>query len=976
MVDDGADDGLLGADELRALAGVREALEGVEREQGRILRERGRLRDQLEGLLGGLRANGVVLSFDAAGTLVGADGAVDRLLGISADELVSNFDEIATGAMREAVEEANRKALGSSSSVAESDGSLRCGGAEHAFHWIHVPRSDGGGDVVGVEVIGVLLVDTAPGDDSVDGADPFETLVIETAQSIIDDAGDASIGRALKAFGESFGVDRVVINGYEGGDHKFLVRSSWLRSGTEPLDAENRGISRSEIPWAYSQLGAGEMVVISEAAELPPDAAAELRLYASEGAKTSLLVPIARRGALFAFVSMQTVDAEREWSDAQLVRARRFGMLLSGALAQASAVAVLEAARNEASDAVGRAEEAERKAERAEEKVEDAEERAQEAQQRVDEISDEAEKARSRVAELEVELETAGQETRAARELSAAADERIRNAEVAVDDVRSELDGVKQEAAEAQCELDDLKEEAERAQRRSEDTAADALVVRKRLGEARADAEAGRREAAEARVELQELREGVREDASTAASESESPVVAPEAELEAEFEAAFEADPKDEPEDGPEGELEAEREAEKESVVFGDHDLDATIELETRDLDPAAAAEPDTSDLDAIAAAERSAGQFDPDATLEIESPGDGLPRDLGLDEILEKTDAVEESTSAAEIAGPDPEPDVSSGVDATVEVPGPPSHETELLDGAGDAADADPNVADLDDADPELAEPDGPTIDVEEPAAAEVAREVEEARQMARQVAGKGGDESFRDADDADTIDEEDEALDVLDGEAPASPGSPGIDPTIGLQDVGGNVELYRNLLSKFRQDYLGAAAKIESAIAKGNIEVAHLLLHAVKGVGGMLGAERVRSTAEDLETSLIGSDETTSQAALDAFTGALNEVLDSITALDGGAELLPAEPAAASIAEKHVSDPMVLRSYLSGLRHHLLSEKSKQCQLVMREITARTWPGEFNDQVAELAGLIGAHEFDTARHVFDALVSKLDDN
>ena len=142
------------------------------------------------------------------------------------------------------------------------------------------------------------------------------------------------------------------------------------------------------------------------------------------------------------------------------------------------------------------------------------------------------------------------------------------------------------------------------------------------------------------------------------------------------------------------------------------------------------------------------------------------------------------------------------------------------------------------------------------------------------------------------------------------------------------------------------------------------------------MLGAQRVRSTAEDLETNLIGNDETTTQVARDAFTGALEEALKAIAALDGGAELPSPGPDVAPAAEIHVSDPMVLRSYLSGLRQHLLAEKSKQCQLVMREITARPWPAEFNEPVAELAGLIGADRFEEARVAFDTLMSMFEDD
>lgn len=253
MGDDTIDDGTLGAGELGMLDGVREALEGVEREQGRVLRERGRLRDQLEGLLGGLRATGVVLCFDSEGTLTGAEGAVDGLLGISSSELVSKFDDIAPGATREAVLAANRKASEPSATLVESYGSLRCGDTERAFQWLHVPRWDVAGDVVGVDVIGVHLADTAPDDGGAEGPDSFDAVFVETAQRIIDDPGVALIEGALATFGESFAADRVVINEYDEDDRRFSVRASWLRGGTEPLDAETRGIPISDIPWAYAQ---------------------------------------------------------------------------------------------------------------------------------------------------------------------------------------------------------------------------------------------------------------------------------------------------------------------------------------------------------------------------------------------------------------------------------------------------------------------------------------------------------------------------------------------------------------------------------------------------------------------------------------------------------------------------------------------------------------------------------------------------
>jgi hypothetical protein len=53
-------------------------------------------------------------------------------------------------------------------------------------------------------------------------------------------------------------------------------------------------------------------------------------------------------------------------------------------------------------------------------------------------------------------------------------------------------------------------------------------------------------------------------------------------------------------------------------------------------------------------------------------------------------------------------------------------------------------------------------------------------------------------------------------------------------------------------------------------------------------------------------------------------------------------------------------------------MGEKVRQCQLVMREITARKWPADYNDRVSELAELVEAGEFGEAREVYDRLMQQ----
>jgi HPt (histidine-containing phosphotransfer) domain-containing protein len=195
-----------------------------------------------------------------------------------------------------------------------------------------------------------------------------------------------------------------------------------------------------------------------------------------------------------------------------------------------------------------------------------------------------------------------------------------------------------------------------------------------------------------------------------------------------------------------------------------------------------------------------------------------------------------------------------------------------------------------------------------------------------------------------------------------------PGLDTKAGLDEVGGNVELYKSLLRKFRNDYKGASNKISGAVEKGNVEVAHLLLHAIRSSAGVIGAVRVREAAGGLEGALILR-QPDDPGVLAELTASLAELLDTIERLEDGAELV-IRPAT---SEVHLSDPKVLRSYLEGLRQHLRARKPKQCQLVMREVTARSWPVGLDEDVDRLAELVRAEDFEAADDVYATLLEKL---
>jgi len=914
------------AEASEALSEVRQALEAVERRQGSAARERRRLRAQLDGLLKALREDAVVLYFDAEGDLVEAKGPLQEQLGASAAELLADFEDFADEETVDALEEANKAVLEDEATGAcVSDGFLHGDDEDLAVTFIHLRRTDEDGELLGTEAIGLVAPAAEPDEDLDAGTDPFQMLLDHIGHRLIDDAGEASVERAVQTFGDFLLADRVVINRYDEEGRRFAMAESWLRADTRPLVAEERGIPISEIPWAYSALGAGEHVVISEGTELPADARNEKKLYASDGVASALLVPMVRRDALVGFVSIQSAQSSRDWSDADVSRARSFVMLLAAALARAEVEAELDEAREDAEQAAARGE-------RAEARAEEAEARAQEAEVRARDAEKLAEETGSRLETVEAEARS----------------------------LRDKLDGIMGGADTTRSEMEGLMAEAERAQRRSEDAAADALAVRRELEDVRGQLADALRDAAE-------LRAG----GSAAALAFSHTELAPEPE---ESEESEEEDVLEMEEDVLEVDFD---DVEETPAPWSprprrgdDFDFGSTIETKSEDF----------------------GRSFDPDATLELEAAREAADRaaeEIGGDNVEQPADTEEEDKDLPRAIGLDAILGRTlTSAEKVEEAPERWKEEKASWEDRAGEVDLPEFLTDRDDDDDDVVE-----IDIDDE------NDFDAARRMAREAAGRDeADDHDRDRDRGlppvilpDFMERTGEFSAARPGRVAAEPEVEeepepetlpplaGIDTEVGLGDVGGNVELYRNLLTKFRRDYIGASSKIKAAIDKGNIEVAHLLLHAVKGVSGVLGALRVRDTADDLETKLIGSDAEATRASMEAFGGALNQVLDAIGELEGngGGASNPVHAAeqeqrfSDDASEAHVSDPMVLRSYLSGLRQHLMAERSRQCQLVMREITARNWPGDYNARVGELATLLDEADFEAARESFEALMA-----
>jgi HPt (histidine-containing phosphotransfer) domain-containing protein/predicted nucleic acid-binding Zn-ribbon protein len=896
---------------LRAMGELRSALEGIERELDRATSGETDLRRRFEKVLEALRADAFIVSFDGDGEIDAVEAAFAERFGIDPTDGDAALARLLDEASREQLRQANARLLEGEAECVVS----RVTFGEAPFEVVQVARVGDAGERRGVEAICRPLGVGRDEGVAAEGEIAFGALMARNAQRLLDAPGGGATRKALASFGEQLAVDRVVLNDYDEAARTFYVQESWQADGVEPAAQESRGISISELPWAYSTLSAGETVQISGAAELPREAASEKRLYASGDVKAALLVPLSRGGTLTGFVSLQSAGRERSWTDTDVARARQLAAILSASRTVTGLTADLETARRESEGSAEQLEATKREVDEA--RILETDLRGQ-----VDELSLAAETARGQVGELEAELdrmrsqlgelESAAEEARKTRDeaeaVAAEAREQGNKTEAERDHARRQLEAVNKELESARPQLEDANKELDSARRQLEEAKEELDSARRQLEEVGEERDSARRQLEEAKEEVDNARRRAEEAAEDAGRRP-----------------------------------------------GGGYDPDATIDIGSPHFDP----EPEEAADETEEGAEEAE-----EGAEEAEESDRGLPRAVGLEEILERTQAAkrEKAAGAKGFRSDSSGAEQELGTEQEAEAEEADVEEADATE--ADATEADdialPGFLDNSGAAVETSDDDfgGPAPlrgresitgldDDDESAGWSVDPDLEAARRAARQVAGKQG----------------------AGPEVPRRPAVlPGLDTKAGLDEVGGNVELYKSLLRKFRHDYKGASNKISGAVEKGNVEVAHLLLHAIRSSAGVIGAVRVRDAAEGLEGSLVRRQPDGSER-LTELTASLAELLDTIERLEDGAELV-VRPAAADV---HLSDPKVLSSYLEGLRQHLRDRKPKQCQLVMREVTARSWPAGLDDDVDRLAELIRAEDFAAADDVYATLLEKL---
>ena len=111
--------------------------------------------------------------------------------------------------------------------------------------------------------------------------------------------------------------------------------------------------------------------------------------------------------------------------------------------------------------------------------------------------------------------------------------------------------------------------------------------------------------------------------------------------------------------------------------------------------------------------------------------------------------------------------------------------------------------------------------------------------------------------------------------------PDLPGIDITLLMQRMHGRVKSCRRLLALFRDQYIGAEARMRALHAAGDTETLHRFAHTLKGASSGLGAERIRQASAQFEQRMLDGDATSQALALNEVVEALNEVFPGLSGL-----------------------------------------------------------------------------------------------
>ena len=132
------------------------------------------------------------------------------------------------------------------------------------------------------------------------------------------------------------------------------------------------------------------------------------------------------------------------------------------------------------------------------------------------------------------------------------------------------------------------------------------------------------------------------------------------------------------------------------------------------------------------------------------------------------------------------------------------------------------------------------------------------------------------------------------------------------GINMMGGNKELYRQLLTRFKSNFTSSSSRLDDFFEDNNIEEATRLAHTIKGTAGNIGASQLQYYAESIETHCYAGELPEARSYLPQMKDSLEDLLLDINKvlkyLDGEEEESKELENKAPISESELQELLVL--------------------------------------------------------------------
>lgn len=148
---------------------------------------------------------------------------------------------------------------------------------------------------------------------------------------------DKKVNSLLKKLGRFLEVDRIYLLTLNPSKQTMTYSNEWVRSGIKAEIDTIEEISLTRYPWLIDQLNKQRLVHIEDIDSIPETASAEQTIFRSQKIKSVVFVPVMGEKEMVAFLGIDSVSADKKWSEENKEMLNIMANILYGGLMQIEA---------------------------------------------------------------------------------------------------------------------------------------------------------------------------------------------------------------------------------------------------------------------------------------------------------------------------------------------------------------------------------------------------------------------------------------------------------------------------------------------------------------------------------------------------------------------------------------------------------------------------------------------------------------